>query len=93
MQTKKIAATPMTIFFFCFGFLLSLHLASPSLTRAANILSPAGGLSPLDIVAELAALDGLGDHMKSVRALDQARGGYGYACFVVSYSLNHVRTG
>lgn len=51
----------------------SLPFVSPSLARAGKILSPPGGLCPLDIVAELAALDGLKDHSKSVRALEQAR--------------------
>lgn len=46
---------------------------SLSLARAGKVLSPPGGLGPLDIVAELAALDGLKDHAKSVRALEQAR--------------------
>lgn len=51
----------------------SLPFMSPSLARAGKILSPPGGLGPLDIVAELAALDGLKDHTKSVRALEEAR--------------------
>lgn len=52
---------------------VSLPLVSLSLARAGKILSPPGGLGPLDIVAELAALDGLKDHAKSVRALEQVK--------------------
>lgn len=51
----------------------SLPFVSASLARAGKVLSPPGGLGPSDIVAELAALDGLKDHSKSVRALEQAR--------------------
>lgn len=51
----------------------SLPFVSPSLARAGKILSPPGGLNTLDIVAELAALDGLKDHTKSVRVLEQVR--------------------
>ncbi|CAM9656938.1 unnamed protein product, partial [Pylaiella littoralis] len=43
----------------------SLPCVSLSLARAGKVLSPPGGLGPLDIVAELAALDGLKDHAKS----------------------------
>ncbi|CAB1108970.1 unnamed protein product [Ectocarpus sp. CCAP 1310/34] len=50
-----------------------LPFVSPSLARAGKVLSPPGGLSPVDIVAELAALDGLKDHTRSIRALEQAR--------------------
>ncbi|CAN0234177.1 unnamed protein product, partial [Scytosiphon promiscuus] len=49
----------------------ALPFVSPSLARASKILTPPGGVLPLDIVAELAALDGLKDHTKSVRALGQ----------------------
>ncbi|CAM9987126.1 unnamed protein product, partial [Sphacelaria rigidula] len=50
-----------------------LPFVNPSLARAIKILSPAGNLAPVDIVAELAALDGLRDHTKALLALDQAR--------------------
>ncbi|CAM9356030.1 unnamed protein product [Ectocarpus sp. 4 AP-2014] len=50
-----------------------LPFVSPSLARAGKVLSPPGGLDPVDIVAELAALDGLKDHTRSIRALEQAR--------------------
>lgn len=56
---------------FCF----SVPFVSPSLARVARIMSPAGGLVALEVVAELAALDGLRDHAKSIQALEQARGG------------------
>ena len=52
-------------------YTLSLPLVSPSLARAAKIMSPADEVTPLDIVAELAALDGKRDHKKSIRLLDQ----------------------
>lgn len=62
------------VFFLCLRFIsISLPFVSPSLARAGKILSPAGGVTPLEIVAELAALDGVKDHGKSVRAFDQAR--------------------
>ncbi|CAN0362380.1 unnamed protein product, partial [Ectocarpus sp. 13 AM-2016] len=48
-----------------------LPYVSPSLARAGKVLSPPGGLDPVDIVAELAALDGLKDHTRSIRALEQ----------------------
>lgn len=50
-----------------------LPFVNPSLARAIKILSPAGSLGPVDIVAELAALDGLRDHTKALLALDQVR--------------------
>lgn len=62
-----ICQTPHPVVF------VSLPLVSLSLARAGKILSPPGGLGPLDIVAELAALDGLKDHTKSVRALEQVK--------------------
>lgn len=51
---------------------LRLAFASPSLAKATKVLSPPGNVGPVDILAELAAIDGLRDHRGSLRALDQA---------------------
>lgn len=48
---------------------------NPSLARVAEILSPAGGVSPPDIIAELAVLDGLRDHEESIRLLNEVNKG------------------